>query len=131
MLADHGTIFPGNTVVYYPEKYKIPMIWTGGAVRSDTVISAFMSQSDLARTLLNQLEINTRDYPLSKDIFRAKHPFAFYEFNNGFGMMSDSGNYVFDNDLQKLVLQNGTVTEEFIRSGKAIQQETYEIFLKN
>ena len=25
MLADHGTKFPGSTVVYYPEKYRIPV----------------------------------------------------------------------------------------------------------
>jgi phosphoglycerol transferase MdoB-like AlkP superfamily enzyme len=131
MLADHGTKFPGNTIVYYPEKYKIPMIWTGGAIRSDTIITSFMSQADLSSTLLNQMDIDVSAYPLSKDILKAKHNFAFYEFNNGFGMMSDSCNYVFDNDLQKIILSKGRIPDEFLQSGKAIQQEVYEVFLKN
>jgi phosphoglycerol transferase MdoB-like AlkP superfamily enzyme len=131
MLADHGTIFPGNSVVYYPEKYRIPMVWTGGAIRSDTVISTYLSQSDIAKTLLHQLNINASAYPLSKDIFGATHNFAFYEFNNGFGMMSDSGSYVFDNDLNKIILSQGAVSEYFLQAGKAVQQEVYNVFLGN
>jgi len=131
MLADHGTKFPGNSVVYYPEKYKIPMIWTGGAIKSDTVIGDYLSQSDLAKTLLNQLQIDASAYSLSKDIFRTKNDFAFYEYNNGFGMMSDSGSYVFDNDLKKVILNQGTPSDFFLQGGKALQQEIYEVFLKN
>jgi phosphoglycerol transferase MdoB-like AlkP superfamily enzyme len=131
MLADHGTKFPGNSVVYYPEKYRIPMIWTGGAIKSDTVISNYLSQSDLAKTLLAQLGINTSAYPLSRDIFNSKHQFAFYEFNNGFGMMSDSARFVYDNDLRQIILRQGTVSDDFVRSGRIIQQEVYDVFLRN
>ena len=46
-------------------------------------------------------------------------------------MISDSGNYVFDNDLKKIILSGGTVSPEFIQAGKAIQQEVYEVFLRN
>jgi phosphoglycerol transferase MdoB-like AlkP superfamily enzyme len=131
MLADHGTIFPGNTIVYYPEKYRIPMIWTGGAIKSDTTISIYFSQADLAKTLLNQLDIEASAYHLSRDIFSAKNNFAFYEYNNGFGMISDSGGYVFDNDLMKVILSHGNVSGFFLQGGKALQQEVYEVFLRN
>jgi hypothetical protein len=105
------------------------MIWTGGAIRSDTIISTYLSQSDLARTLLHQMNLDASAYPFSKDIFGTTHNFAFYEFNNGFGMMSDSGSYVFDNDLKKVILDQGTVSEYFLHAGKAIQQEVYNVFL--
>ena len=131
LLADHGTKFPGNSIVYYPEKYKIPMIWTGGAIKSDTLIRGYLSQSDLAKTLLNQLDINTSAYPLSRDIFNSQMQFAFYEFNNGFGMMSDSGSFVYDNDLNQIILNHGIVSDDFIRSGRIIQQEVYDVFLRN
>jgi hypothetical protein len=107
------------------------MIWTGGAIKSDTLISTYLSQSDLAKTLLNQMDLDVSAYKLSKDIFKAKYSFAFYEFNNGFGMMSDSGSYVFDNDLKKVILSQGTVSDFFLQGGKAIQQEVYDVFLKN
>lgn len=129
--ADHGTKFPGNTVVFNPEKYRIPMVWTGGAIKKDTVITTYMAQADLANSLLNQLRIPSTQYPLSRNIFRSSQQFAFYEFNNGFGLMSDSVKLVYDNDLGKVILNHGTVTNQLIQTGKAIQQEAYEIFLKN
>jgi|WetSurSiteA1Bulk_404760.scaffolds.fasta_scaffold01302_3 phosphoglycerol transferase MdoB-like AlkP superfamily enzyme len=131
MTADHGTLFPGKTIVYYPEKYRIPMIWTGGAIQSDTLISTYCSQSDLARTLLDQLGIDASAYPLSKDIFRSRHQFAFYEYSNSYGMVSDSGNYVYDYDQKKVILNHGTVSGYFLRSGQAMQQEVYDVFLRN
>jgi phosphoglycerol transferase MdoB-like AlkP superfamily enzyme len=131
MLADHGTKFPGNSVVYYPEKYRIPMLWTGGAVRKDTLISTYLSQSDLVKTLLRQLDMDASAFPLSKDIFRSRHGFAFYEFNNGFGMMSDTAGYVYDNDLQKVILNQGKVSDFFLLGGKALQQVVYDVFLNN
>ena len=129
--ADHGTKFPGNTIVYYPDKYRIPMVWTGGAIKRDTVINTYMAQADLASSLLDQLQIPADQYPLSRNIFKSTHQFAFYEFNNGFGFMSDSVKFVYDNDLGKVILNHGEVTETLIQKGKAIQQEAYEIFLKN
>lgn len=131
VLADHGTRFPGNSIVYHPEKYRIPMIWTGGAIRKDTVITNYFSQSDLARTLLGQLNIDASDFQLSRDIFRSKKHFAFYEYNNGIGMVSDSCTFVYDNDLDRIVLQEGVVTDEFLRSGRVIQQKVYDVFLRN
>ncbi len=131
MLADHGTKFPGGTIVYYPEKYRIPMIWTGGAIKSDTLISTYFSQSDLARTLLDQLGLDASAYPLSKDILRARHDFAFYEYNNGFGMMTDTAWYVFDNDLKKVILNEGEIPDFLLKGGKAMQQIVYDVFLKN
>jgi phosphoglycerol transferase MdoB-like AlkP superfamily enzyme len=131
MQADHGIKFPGNTIVYHPDKYRIPMLWLGGAIKTDTIISSYCSQSDLAKTLLNQLEINASDYYLSKDIFMTKYNFAFYEFNNGFGMVSDSGRYVYDNDLKKNILEEGKVSDFFIQAGKAVQQVVYNVYLNN
>jgi len=130
-MADHGVTFPGNTVVYHPDKYRIPMLWLGGAVKTDTIISTYCSQSDLSKTLLNQLGINASDYYLSKDIFGTAYNFAFYEFNNGFGMMSDSGKFVFDNDLMKVILEEGKISGFFLEAGKAVQQEVYNIYLKH
>jgi phosphoglycerol transferase MdoB-like AlkP superfamily enzyme len=131
MVADHGTRFPGNTVLYNPKKYRIPMLWLGGAIKSDTVVTEYCIQSDLARTLLNQLNIDPKDYPLSNDVFGAQQHFAFYEFGSGFGMVSDSGRYVFDNELLKIIEQEGTVSDFFIKAGKALQQEVYHVYLKN
>ena len=107
------------------------MLWTGGAIKSDTLITTYSSQSDLVKTLLNQMNIDASAYHLSKDIFKAKHQFAFYEFNNGFGMMSDTAKFVYDNDLQKVILNQGGISDFFLQGGMAVQQEVYDVFLKN
>ena len=105
------------------------MLWTGGAIKKDTVISNYCSQSDLAKTLLKQLGLPTAEFPLSKDILTAEMNFSFYEFNNGFGMIADSGNYVFDNDLMKVVLRQGEVSDFMLDAGKAMQQKIYDVYL--
>jgi len=45
--------------------------------------------------------------------------------------MSDTARYVFDNDLHRVILNQGQVSDFFLEGGKAIQQEVYEVFLKN
>ena len=75
------------------------------------------------------MDIQSDAFPFSKDVFSDKPGFSFYEFNNGFGMISDSGNYVFDNDILKIVRQEGSVSDYFVNRGKAIQQRVYDVYL--
>jgi len=130
ITADHGTRQPGNTLVYHPDKYHIPMLWTGGAVVKDTVISSYMSQSDMAKTLLHQLGYDSQMFPFSRNILNEGYNFSFFEFNNGFGMISDSGFYVYDNEISKIVLSEGEISDYFIDAGKAIQQKVYDYYLE-
>ena len=70
-IADHGraNIYNQNT---YDEKYfHIPLLIWGGALNksySGTKINRVGSQADLAKTLLNQLDINSSEYHWSKDL---------------------------------------------------------------
>jgi phosphoglycerol transferase MdoB-like AlkP superfamily enzyme len=131
VMADHGTIYPRNTISYYPEKYNIPMLWLGGVICTDTIVSDYCMQSDLAATLLQQLQLSSSDYPFSKDIFHARYPFAFYESGNRFGIANDSGLCVYDYDLNQILLKRGRVSDFMLMSGKAMQQEVYEYFLRH
>jgi phosphoglycerol transferase MdoB-like AlkP superfamily enzyme len=124
ITADHGTRAVGNLTAYEPEKFHIPMIWTGGALAvADTIISTVAGQTDIAYTILRQLDIHSDAYGFSKDIFGTPvRQFAFYDFNNGFGWVTDSAKTAFDNVSRNIIYQEGTCTEEMIEQGKAYLQ---------
>ncbi len=124
IMADHGSRTPGNTPNSSPEKYNIPMIWTGGAVLiQDTIIRKYASQTDIAATLLNQFAYSSLDFTYSKDIFdQSSESFANYYFNNGFGVMTDSAQLIFDNTSNRILKAQGIETEKWEGLGKAYLQ---------
>jgi phosphoglycerol transferase MdoB-like AlkP superfamily enzyme len=124
IVADHGSRYPGNTPNDVALKFRIPMIWTGGAVTiSDTSINKYASQTDLPVTLLNQFEFPLKGYIFSKDILDANSKsFAMYFFNNGFGYMSDSMQAIYDNTIKCFTYTSGVISEEFKESSKAYLQ---------
>jgi phosphoglycerol transferase MdoB-like AlkP superfamily enzyme len=124
ILADHGSRYPGNTQNHETIKFNIPMIWTGGAlINPDTSINTYASQTDLARTLLNQYDLPVNDYPFSKDILGANSKsFAMYFFNNGFGFMSDSLKLIYDNTAKDFIYSSGKTNDESKESSKAYLQ---------
>ncbi|TAE04100.1 MAG: LTA synthase family protein [Bacteroidetes bacterium] len=105
ILADHGNRHPNESNIYESVKYEIPMIWTGGAInKTDSIVQKYGSQSDLARTILRQLNMENKDFLFSKNLLSPKSlSHAFFTFNNGFGFLSDSSKMVFDNDSQKMM----------------------------
>jgi phosphoglycerol transferase MdoB-like AlkP superfamily enzyme len=129
ILADHGHIFPGWTPVYGFKKYHIPMLWLGGVINKDTVVAKYGSQTDLAKTLLNQMQISGSEFIFSKDLLSgSSESFAFYDYNNGFGFLNDSIRYIFDNDSRRIIVQEGPLTDVCLNQGKALQQVYYMDF---
>jgi len=124
IVADHGSRYPGNTANDIPIKFRIPMIWTGGALTvHDTLITTYSSQSDLPHTLLNQFDLPVENYKFSKDILNeSAKSFAFYFFNNGFGYMTDSVQAVYDININSFTFTSGNLTDENVASSKAYLQ---------
>lgn len=109
IVADHGARNPGNSKMYLPEKFQIPMVWVGGALAiKDTVIEKFASQTDISKTLKCALNFeNISNNLFSKNIFaKNSKSFAFYDFNNGFGFLSDSTACVYDIYSNKYIISD-------------------------
>lgn len=87
ITADHGSMLPGHTGVTDLATYHIPLLFTGGAVKvRDTIIHTVCSQTDIARTLLEQLNISGSEFLFSKNLFtKDPAPGAFFTFNGGMG----------------------------------------------
>ncbi|HYW95069.1 MAG TPA: LTA synthase family protein [Bacteroidales bacterium] len=130
-VADHGSRSPGNTPNHVEKKFRIPMIWTGGALLKDSVVNKTGSQTDIPATLLAQFGFNHDEYPYSKDLLNAGSPaFAFYAFNNGFGFKTDSSFVIWDNVYGKAIETKGQGVDQAILKGKAFLQKVSADFLK-
>ena len=91
-------------------------------------------QQDLIATLLGQLNLKNTNFPWSRDLFNPNTKgFAYFTFEDGFGLIDERGQVVFDNEQKHTVTLNGEpnakVKEEMLRTGKAIQQEVQDQYL--
>lgn len=151
-LADHGFFYPREGNPNDPKYYQIPMLWLGGAVKEATRVESLMNQSDLAATLLGQLELPYSAFGFSRNVLSSqyRYPFAYYTFSNGFCFQDSTGVTLFDNNAQQVMLnraresasENGEVNQGSNRAssgsengngaaarlerGKAILQTQYD-----
>lgn len=129
VLPDHcfGK-YPANVQNHELIRYRIPMIWTGGAIKEPRIIETLGSQVDLSATLFSQMGIDHDDFNFSKDMMDPTIPhFAFYSFSDGFGFVTDSCVYIQDNKRSGFPLSdsndpNGNAE----RWGKAYLQRLYD-----
>ena len=100
------------------------MLWTGGAVAGPRVVEEYASQIDIAATLLAQMGVAHDDFDYSKDIFAPEPPrkFAYYTFNDGFGVVDASGEAVWDATSGQAVTATGP---ELLDVGRTMLQTTY------
>jgi phosphoglycerol transferase MdoB-like AlkP superfamily enzyme len=133
ITADHGTPLPDNSLNYVPQKFRIPMLWLGGALAvRDSFVNKTGSQTDIAYTLLCQMNVKPLfPFRYSKNILdNSNNAFAYYAFNNGFGFVTDTSSYVFDNDSKKVILPNENYNGGIVKTGKEFLQVVYSDFLK-
>jgi phosphoglycerol transferase MdoB-like AlkP superfamily enzyme len=131
LVADHGARVNPETAAYASEIFRIPMIWTGGALSVKGLrISKLSGQVDIPLTILQQMGIEA-DFPFGKDIFSdGSASFAFYTFNEGFGFLTDSSRCIFDQKLGEAVVMEGKNPEAAEEYGKAYLQVLFDDYLK-
>ena len=124
LVADHGYPYPRMLTYNEPLRHRIPMIWTGGAVARPRVVEDYAAQIDIAATLLAQLGVAHDDFDYSKDIFAPTPPrkFAYYTFNDGFGVVDASGEAVWDATADRAVTATNS---ELLAVGRTMLQTTY------
>lgn len=126
LVPDHLGSYPHNIDNTVPERYRIPLIFTGGAVQKAEKINVTGSQQDLAATLLAQLNLPHDEFTFSKNMLDDKAPhFAFFTVPDLFGVATDSGTVIFDNKMMKNCYQRGK-TEHLQTMGKAYLQVLYD-----
>ncbi|MFZ4548977.1 MAG: LTA synthase family protein, partial [Bacteroidales bacterium] len=129
-----GSRLPGNSEIEDKEKYHIPMIWLGGALKvNDTIIKNLASQTDLASTLLHQLHLNSDNFKFSKNILTSSYiPYSYFSFNNGFGFQKKDNLFIYNTLTNKYTNSGSGLDTISEKEGKAYLQSLYlDFFNKN
>ncbi|MER2998356.1 LTA synthase family protein [Pontibacter populi] len=132
LVADHGHPYPNKDPNHVPSRFHIPFILTGGAVtKQGLTIDALGTQTDIAATILTQLDLTHNEYTWSRNLLApTSSPFAFYVFQDGFGYLTPKGEVTFDNTSKKVITQDKAVTAEQLEMGKAYLQYSFDDFVK-
>ena len=127
-VSDHGYPYPDTLKEYEPARYHIPCLWIGGAIKAPAVIDKLINQTDIAATLLGQLDIDKQEFTFSRDLLNIDYPeFAFYTFNNGFGFIDSTGVSVYDNTAEGPLIEEPKINSiERLNKGKATLQTLYQ-----
>lgn len=138
IVADHGHYLPHNRGNYSAERHRIPLLITGGALKPDlrgTTNNTFGTHVDLAATLLAQLGLPGIRSLWSKDLFDPTIPhFAFWTFDDGFGIADTGQCLVYDNLSGQLLQRRDTARSrvadaEHLLNGKALEQVLLDQYL--
>lgn len=137
VIADHSHRLPDNLTEFDPKRYRIPLLFFGDVIKTEFKghrINKFGNQTDLAASLLNQLNMPSNRYLWSKDLFNPGTPgFAFFNWDNGFGFATKDQIISFDNVGKNIIMRknaaNPKIEKDLLRYGKAHMQEVFQQYL--
>jgi phosphoglycerol transferase MdoB-like AlkP superfamily enzyme len=130
ITADHGHPQPHNKPLSVKERFHIPLLLLGGTLVKSSLEHTVGSQTDIANTLLAQLNGRDVQFVFSKNLFSpgiVQH--AAYYYHDGYGFVLPDKWMVFDNVLGKFT-NEVNVTELEKDWSKAHQQKLYSDFNK-
>ena len=126
IMGDHGFPHPAGVQNHEPRRYALPIIFAGGAVRQPQQIDKVCSQIDWIPTVLYQLGAETKKYIFAKNVLSTTaKEWAFYSYNDGWGLITPTDTLVYDRVAQNVVLATDSV-EIRDRQAKALVQTIYE-----
>ncbi|MGN6249189.1 MAG: LTA synthase family protein [Ginsengibacter sp.] len=129
-VADHGHPLPGHDPTDKPSKFHIPLIFSGGTLTLKGKINTIGSQTDIATTILDQLHLPTNKFSWGKDLLDSSaRQFAFYSFNDGFGLVTPKGTATFDNVSKRTISISPGFDTSKIKFGKAYMEYSYQDYL--
>lgn len=126
-VADHGFPYPANLQNHEPRRYHIPIILAGGAIQHPKRVEQVCSQIDLVPTILAQMGLDHSAYVFAKNALDTTlAPFAFYSFNDGFGLQTATDTVVVDAKANILLTGEPSHTEQQARAFVQRIMETIE-----
>lgn len=109
IIADHGHRLPSDKYqIWDYQRHRIPLLFYGNVLREEaqgTTKDVYGSQTDVAQTIYNQLHIKAKPNYWSKDLLSSSSTkrFAFYNWDNGFGLVGNDFTLSYDESAKKLI----------------------------
>lgn len=130
-VPDHLGAYPEHIDNLSVERYRIPLLMVGGAVREPRRIDVYGSQHDIAATLLAQLALPHDEFVFCKDMLNPASPhFAFFTVPDAFGMVTADNQVIFNCQAGTVVVDEGTAKGKNLPLGKAYLQKLYDDIAK-
>ena len=130
-VPDHLGAYPENLNNLQVERYQIPLLMVGGAIREPKRIDVYGSQQDIAATLLAQLALPHNEFTFSKDMLNPASPhFAFFTVPDAFGMVTSDNQVIFNCEADAVTVDEGAAKGKNIPLGKAYLQKLYDDIAK-
>jgi phosphoglycerol transferase MdoB-like AlkP superfamily enzyme len=127
LVPDHLGAYPEDISNFVLDRYRIPLILSGGAVAAHRRISVIGSQQDIAATLLGQMRLPHSEFLFSKDMMSKNAPhFAFFTVPDAFGLATKDNALIYDNQSGKVMLDLGDAKGKNLKPGKAYLQKLYD-----
>ncbi|HTO14358.1 MAG TPA: sulfatase-like hydrolase/transferase [Edaphocola sp.] len=130
ITADHGHPLPLKREITDPQRFHIPLIFFGPVIKDSykgIMDDRVMSQSDIAISLLGQLNIETENYPWSRNVFNTSLPqYAFFNTSNSWGVINKQRSFVTDFNQKENLNQK----DSLLILLKAYNQKVFQQFLK-
>lgn len=127
LVPDHLGAYPEHIGNLEIDRYQIPLLIVGGAVRRPERIGVYGSQQDIAATLLAQLALPHGEFTFSKDMLNPASPhFAFFTVPDAFGFVTPDNRLIFNNEADAVAVDEGTEKGKNLLAGQAYLQKLYD-----
>jgi phosphoglycerol transferase MdoB-like AlkP superfamily enzyme len=126
IFADHGSMYQLD--YQHPMFFRMPLLIVGGAVKEAKTLNMFISQSDMAATLLAQMQLNRKNYPWSRNVLSKNYtyPFVYSTYPSGMLFADSTGVTMMDLQSGCVVYSEGQDGDSRVLRTKAILQRGYE-----
>ena len=137
ITSDHAHSMPLQRGYNEPERHRIPLLFFGDVVKQEfkgKTINKFGTQTDFPAMLLSQLNIDHNNFLRSLNLFNYFSPeFAFYTFDNGFGIITPQQTLVYDHNSGKVTFSKNKMQVKddslLLNKGKALLQVVFEEYI--
>jgi len=131
LTSDHAHYFPGKYDNWTAERYHIPFLLFGNALKDEfkgNTNNKICSQVDIPKTILNQLKLDSKDFKWSKDFLNPfVNEFAFFTYVEGYTLKTKDKICGWEYNWKKTC---GDCDSTFhLKQGQAFLQVLYEDYL--
>ncbi len=135
IVADHSHDTYNHWPVYTKDYRHVPMLFYGDVIVDDyrgKQINRISSQTDIAGTLLSQLELSSEDFFWSRNLFNPTTPeFAYFETGEGVGWVSPDGYFVYNNTIKEYQIMKiePHLKDSIVKDGNSYLQVLFQQFM--
>ena len=127
LVADHGVTYPHGLTEANPSKHHVPLLFLGGAVTEPRTVDKLCTQTDIAATLLDMLNLPHDEFTFSRDVLSPTYvPTAYYTSSNIIAFIDSTGYTIYDLQAKQSLADSPQPSESRLKKAKVFLQKSVE-----